>query len=43
MTGPMTRAAVEQFEMDAGLPPTGNIGSGLLNELKTADPSIRRN
>ncbi len=43
LIGPMTRAAVEQFELDSGLPPTGKVGSGLLNELKAADPSIRRN
>ncbi len=43
LIGPMTRAAVEQFELDSGLPPTGKVGSGLLNELKVADPSIRRN
>ena len=43
LVGPMTRAAVEAFELDAGLPPTGRVGSGVLNELKQADPSIRRN
>ena len=43
LIGPMTRTAVEQFELDSGLPPTGNVGSGLLNELKAADQSIRRN
>ena len=42
-TGPLTRAAVAAFQTDAGLSVTGDVGSGLLNDLRAADPSIRRN
>ena len=42
LTGPGTRGAIEQFQRDAGLVVTGNVGSGVLNELRAADPSIRR-
>ena len=42
-TGPLTRAAVTAFQQDAGLQVTGNVGSGLLNDLRAADPSIRQN
>lgn len=41
-TGPGTRGAIQQFQRDAGLVVTGNVGSGVLNELRAADPSIRR-
>ena len=42
LTGPGTRGAIQQFQRDAGLVVTGNVGSGVLNELRAADPSIRR-
>ena len=42
LTGPGTRGAIEQFQRDAGLVVTGYLGSGLLNELRAADPGIRR-
>ena len=42
LTGPGTRGAIEQFQRDAGLVVTGYVGSGLLNELRAADPGIRR-
>ena len=42
LTGPNTRGAIQAFQRDAGLVVTGNVGSGLLNELRAADPSIRR-
>ena len=42
LTGPGTRGAIRQFQRDAGLVVTGNVGSGVLNELRAADPSIRR-
>ena len=41
--GPLTRAAIAGFQQDAGLAVTGSVGSGVLNDLRSADPSIRRN
>ncbi|MGF1610999.1 MAG: peptidoglycan-binding protein [Kiloniellales bacterium] len=40
--GPRTREAIILFQTDAGLPATGRVGSGLLSDLRNADPSIRR-
>ena len=34
---------IRGFQQDAGLEQTGNVGSGVLNDLRAADPSIRRN
>ena len=42
LTGPRIRGAIEQFQRDAGLVVTGNVGSGVLNALRAADPGIRR-
>ena len=42
LTGPRTRGAIEQFQRDAGLVVTGNVGIGFLNALRAADPGIRR-
>jgi peptidoglycan hydrolase-like protein with peptidoglycan-binding domain len=43
LVGPLTRSAVASFQRDAGLAVTGSVGSGVLNDLRAADPSIRAN
>jgi peptidoglycan hydrolase-like protein with peptidoglycan-binding domain len=40
--GPQTRAAISQFQADAGLPVTGTSSALLLRQLLEADPSINR-
>lgn len=40
--GPRTREAIILFQTDAGLPATGRVGSGLLADIRNADPSVRR-
>ena len=42
LIGPRTREAIILFQTDAGLPATGRVGSGLLADLRNADPSVRR-
>ena len=42
LIGPATRAAIEAFQADAGLPVDGNLGSGILADLQAADPTIKR-
>lgn len=39
--GPRTQSAVRGFQKDAGLTVNGVVDQGLLDRLKTADPSIR--
>lgn len=41
VVGYRTRAAVRQFEEDADLPVTGKVDRDLIEELKSADPSVR--
>lgn len=39
--GPRTQSAARDFQKDAGLTVNGVVDQGLLEQLKTADPSIR--
>src|SRR5262245_8943087 len=41
VAGPRTRAAIEQYEMDAGLPMDGRASAALLDHLQFTDPPVR--
>ena len=41
VAGPRTRAAIEQYEMDAGLPVDGRASIALLDHLQFTDPPVR--
>src|SRR5262245_42524333 len=41
VAGPRTRAAIEQYEMDAGLPVDGRASMALLDHLQFTDPPVR--
>ncbi|HEY7687272.1 MAG TPA: peptidoglycan-binding protein [Dongiaceae bacterium] len=41
VAGPRTRAAIEQYQMDAGLPVDGRASAALLDHLQFTDPPVR--
>ena len=41
VAGPRTRAAIEQYEIDAGLPADGRASIALLDHLQFTDPPVR--
>ena len=41
--GPLTSAAIAEFQADAGLAVDGQATSGFLEAIRNADPGLRRN
>jgi peptidoglycan hydrolase-like protein with peptidoglycan-binding domain len=41
VAGPRTRAAIHQYQMDAGLPADGRASAALLDHLQFTDPPVR--
>ncbi len=42
IAGPFTRAAVREFSQAAGLPRGANLDQGLLDQIRSAEPSLNR-